>query len=346
VPSIDVIVPCYRYGRFLPDSLGSILSQNVDNLRVAVIDNASGDDSVEVAKAIAKNDPRVTVIAHDKNIGQVGNYNSGLDWVEADYLIISDADDILPAGALERGISIVERDKSVVFCHGTELQIPFEAGKIPPEASEPGEDSWTVVPGIDFIRDVAVNYKFVGATTVIRRTSAQRSAGRYVEGLKYAFDSNMWFRLAALGNVAETKSVQGIRRIHTSQITEQYRRDPSLDCIERYNNMAHFFLQNEGTLPEARELLKETEKAIAVSAFWLGMDLERLGEVDKANACVDVSMALSRRAIMPRILKQAMLGRMPLSSLARYLSSASRERGAEAIRKSREGLTFPILRMR
>lgn len=47
--AIDVVVPCYQYGRFLRNSVSSILSQQA--VRVLIIDNASMDDSLEVASS-------------------------------------------------------------------------------------------------------------------------------------------------------------------------------------------------------------------------------------------------------------------------------------------------------
>ncbi len=45
---VDVIVPCYRYGHFLRECVESVLEQEV-NVRVLIIDDASPDDTAEVA---------------------------------------------------------------------------------------------------------------------------------------------------------------------------------------------------------------------------------------------------------------------------------------------------------
>ena len=57
--TIDIAVPSYNYGRFLGDCLDSICAQEVDGLRVLVIDNASTDDSVAIAREAARADPRI-----------------------------------------------------------------------------------------------------------------------------------------------------------------------------------------------------------------------------------------------------------------------------------------------
>jgi glycosyltransferase involved in cell wall biosynthesis len=56
---IDIIIPCYNYGRFLYQCVDSVLGQVGS---VLVIDDASLDNTAEVAAALARENPRVTVI--------------------------------------------------------------------------------------------------------------------------------------------------------------------------------------------------------------------------------------------------------------------------------------------
>jgi hypothetical protein len=55
---IDVINPCYDYGRFLDQCVNSVLGQQGVDVRVLVIDDASTDNTAEVAAALAREDPR------------------------------------------------------------------------------------------------------------------------------------------------------------------------------------------------------------------------------------------------------------------------------------------------
>ena len=54
--SVDVIVPCYQYGHFLRDCAASVLTQDVSDLRLVIIDNASTDNTLEVARELAAAD--------------------------------------------------------------------------------------------------------------------------------------------------------------------------------------------------------------------------------------------------------------------------------------------------
>src|SRR5262245_22370038 len=113
MPSIDIAVPCYNYSRFLRDCVTSILSQDFRDIRVLISDNASTDNSVDVARQLAAEDPRVQVFAHPKNLGPHANYNFCVDWASADYFHLIDADDLLAPGAIARAIGIMEQNSNL-----------------------------------------------------------------------------------------------------------------------------------------------------------------------------------------------------------------------------------------
>lgn len=270
--SIDVAVPCYQYGRFLRDSVGSILKQPVEPLRVLIIDNASTDNSLEVAQQLASEDSRVEIISHKSNLGQQASFNEAIEWASADYFMTLDADDVLAQGCLARAIPIMDRDPNLVLCHGVERCI---VGEIPPDldrSDETQDANWRISTGIDFIRRLcSKGYNFIGNTTVVRRTSAQKTIGHYDTSLKYANDMNMWLRLATLGNVAETRAVQGMRRIHSGQMTEFYRDNPELDLVEHLNNFKHFFLHEGAEIPNSANEYRTVVKRIAFNAVYMGV---------------------------------------------------------------------------
>ena len=59
---VDVVIPCYNYGKFLSDCVGGALDdQPGTDVRVLIIDDASQDDSAEIARKLAAADDRVEV---------------------------------------------------------------------------------------------------------------------------------------------------------------------------------------------------------------------------------------------------------------------------------------------
>jgi glycosyltransferase involved in cell wall biosynthesis len=271
MPSVDVVVPCYQYGRYLKDCVTSILAQNVQDLRVLIIDNASTDNSVEVAQALASTDARVHVMARETNLGATVSYNDGVKWASADYLMILDADDLMAPGCLQHAIAIMEADPEIAFTYGVELRLSFDQGVIPavPHVSKP---HWEVSSGREFLKALCRRpICHVGATSVVRRTSAQKKVGLYRPELPYADDFEMWLRLATVGKVARTNAVQGIRRMHQARSSVDLDEDPVRDFIERQAVYESFFAHEGAALPNAPRLLRQVKHALAGQAYWSGV---------------------------------------------------------------------------
>src|SRR5262245_45110968 len=100
--SVDVAIPNYNYGRYLRGCAESVLSQDIETLRVLIIDNASTDNSAEVARELARADPRVEIRIREKNLGAHASFNEAVEWAAADYFLILCSDDTLAPGSLRR----------------------------------------------------------------------------------------------------------------------------------------------------------------------------------------------------------------------------------------------------
>ena len=44
------------------------------------IDNASTDNSLEIARQLSAEDDRVQVVTHPRNLGHIASFNEGIDW--------------------------------------------------------------------------------------------------------------------------------------------------------------------------------------------------------------------------------------------------------------------------
>jgi glycosyltransferase involved in cell wall biosynthesis len=91
-PLVSFVVPCYNYGRYLPDCLASIFGQEDEsNFEVIAIDDASTDDTARVFTSLS--DPRLQVIRHAKNRGHVWTVNEGLGLARGKFVARIDPDD-------------------------------------------------------------------------------------------------------------------------------------------------------------------------------------------------------------------------------------------------------------
>jgi glycosyltransferase involved in cell wall biosynthesis len=274
--SVDVVVPCYQYGRYLRDCVTSILRQDVRDLRVLVIDNASTDNSLDVARELAAEDRRVQVVAHRANLGHHASFNEGIEWASSDYFMILGADDLLAPGCLSRAVSFMEKHPHVHLTHARALFISINdpVPHIEPYAEEP---KWYISSGRELLewlcRDGAHHY--IDSCTVVVRTSVQKQVGFYHRELSHTDDLEMWMRFACVGAVARTNAVQGIGRLLPDS------RSASLPSrLPFFEAAFESFFENEGaSLPGMMRLRRTALRTFAQHAYWAALSKLLRGDV-------------------------------------------------------------------
>jgi len=272
--SVDIAIPCYQHGRFLRDCVESVLQQGIKDTRVVIIDNASTDDSVDIARHLASEDPRVRLVAHTSNLGPHASFNEGVGWASADYFMVLCADDILAPGSLARAISIMDQVPELSFAYGTDIH--WRTGPRPSMPGDPQAD-WHICSGSDFITRCCRNpERYIAAGMVLVRTSAQKAAGYYRPELPHTDDFEMLLRLACRGPVAFTRAVQGIKRMHGANLTDAILVDRPRDLVERLAAIESFFLREGHALADANRLRRLGRRSISERAYWCGVkDLVR-----------------------------------------------------------------------
>jgi len=110
---LQIIVNVYNLEKYIRECADSILSQETSySFRVIFVDDGSTDASPQILDTYA-DDPRVTVI-HQKNVGQ-SSKNTGVELLEAPYVMFVDGDDLLEAGAVQAMLSeAFQRDADIV----------------------------------------------------------------------------------------------------------------------------------------------------------------------------------------------------------------------------------------
>lgn len=104
-PEVAVAVICHNYGRFLEDCLESVLRQTVPATEIVVVDDASTDNTREVAAQFADRGVRYERVEY-RNVHQTRRH--GLEATRAGIVCFLDADDRLSPDYLERGLPLFE----------------------------------------------------------------------------------------------------------------------------------------------------------------------------------------------------------------------------------------------
>ena len=298
--SVDVIVPCYRYGRFLNECVESVLTQSHRDLRVLIIDDASPDDSADVARRLAEADARVTARSHVTNMGHIATYNEGIEWTSGDYLLLLSADDYLLPGALERAVAVLDANPEVGFVFGRAIEMTADGEQSRTESFFPrvrNAPDVAVISGAEFIH-LSGAQNLVPTPTVVVRTALQKKVGGYRPELPHSGDMELWFRLAANGAVGVLEANQAIYRLHLNNMSREYNRQSRLPDLCQRKAAIDLFMATAGDkMPDAENMRRRFLKALARDA--VGYASAAFNEGDLA---LSDDLARHSRALWPDIM--------------------------------------------
>lgn len=111
---ISVIMPVYNAVATLSTAIQSVTNQTWQNLELIVVDDGSDDGSGELAEEQAIGDSRIKVLRLSGNQGAYAARNAGARIVTGDFVTVHDADDWSHAQKLERQVSPLLEDPSLV----------------------------------------------------------------------------------------------------------------------------------------------------------------------------------------------------------------------------------------
>ncbi|MDV6331083.1 glycosyltransferase family 2 protein [Asticcacaulis sp. 201] len=94
-PFVSVIMANYNGARHLAEAIRSVLCQSHSHLELIFSDDASSDDSVQIATDFAAVDSRVKVLIAESNSGPARARNRAIAVAKGDWIAIVDSDDIL-----------------------------------------------------------------------------------------------------------------------------------------------------------------------------------------------------------------------------------------------------------
>lgn len=95
MPLISIIIAAYNAQNHIQKCLKSCLEQDYKNIQIILVDDASTDDTMNVAQSLIKQDLRVQCVSNTQNIGTFATRLKGLEYARGEFVAFVDSDDYI-----------------------------------------------------------------------------------------------------------------------------------------------------------------------------------------------------------------------------------------------------------
>lgn len=209
---ITIHIPCHDYGRFLGDAIESVLAQTCGGWEAIVTDDASTDETPEVLAAYR--DPRIRVIRHAENLGNIATYNEAIAAADTEFFVILSADDRYRPRFVERTLDMFAQYPSAGVVY-TSWQRIDDAGRPLPEGP-------TMPHHADGLYDeipTLLERSYIAGCSAVARVATLRALGGYDARMPFTADTFLWRQIATTAPFGYVDEPLYEYRRHDSEMT-------------------------------------------------------------------------------------------------------------------------------
>ncbi|OUL22568.1 glycosyltransferase family 2 protein [Nostoc sp. 106C] len=109
-PKVSVIIPAYNTEAYIAQAIESVLQQTLSNIEVIVVDDASTDKTVDIARSFS--DKRLKVLVNEQNLGASGARNRAIREARGEWVAVLDSDDWYAPERLEKLLQIADAENA------------------------------------------------------------------------------------------------------------------------------------------------------------------------------------------------------------------------------------------
>jgi len=228
-PLVSIIVPNYNYGRFISETLRSILRQTFTDYEVIVIDDGSTDNSRDVVDHMASDFGERLTYIYQNNQGVSAARNKGIKTARGQYIAFIDADDIWLIDTLGKLVNFLENNPNISMVYGnTEF---FDSSTYKSLGFDHGNNSLKIPYTGKCIDQLFIRGNFIPIMTTLTRREVFNSIGFFDVRFRVGEDLDMWLRLTASYEIGYINEVLCRVRRHGNNLTFNYLEDIKVEII-------------------------------------------------------------------------------------------------------------------
>lgn len=113
---VSIITPTYNCGKFIAETIETVLAQTYTNWEMIIVDDVSNDNTEEVVKQYMDKDERIKYKKLDENSGAAVARTTAMKLAEGQYMAFLDSDDLWTSDKLERQLAFMKQNGYAFSC--------------------------------------------------------------------------------------------------------------------------------------------------------------------------------------------------------------------------------------
>ena len=215
-PRVSIGLPVFNGEKYLEEALDSILAQTHLDFELIISDNASTDRTQQICRSYAAKDSRIRYYRNERNLGASKNFNHVFTLSSGEYFKWTTHDDVLAPEFLEKCISVLDQDPSIVLCYSKTGFVDEHGTVVGTYDREMRIDSRK--PHVRFGNLISIRYPCAHTIFGVIRASALRMTpliGNYTGS-----DRNLLAEIGLIGRIYEISEYLFFRRRHAQTYTK------------------------------------------------------------------------------------------------------------------------------
>jgi glycosyltransferase involved in cell wall biosynthesis len=202
-PLVSIVTPTLNMGQFLEETIGSVLEQDYPRIEYIVMDGGSADGSLAILDRY-----RDRLRYHSgPDRGAADAINRGFELSRGDLFAFLNADDTYLPNAVSTAVARLIANPDAAGVYGQAYWVDKNGRVLRP------------YPTRAFDPALFQQECFICQPATLLRRTAFEEAGRMNPDLHYAFDYDLWIRLARVGRMAQTGEFLATSRVHPASKT-------------------------------------------------------------------------------------------------------------------------------
>jgi hypothetical protein len=213
LPLISVLMPAYNCRDFLPEAIGCVLDQTLDDLELIIVDDGSKDGSESVLQEFSSRDARVRVVRQE-NQGAGAALNTALELARGTFIARMDADDLAPPHRFAEQVDFLSKHPDITVVGGWHRTFGAVEERIWEFPTEPNHLKAAML----FRNPIS------HPTVMMRHDAFQQFGWRYSTRRNFPEDYDLWISMSERHEFANIPTVYLDYRILPSAIAPSGRR--------------------------------------------------------------------------------------------------------------------------